>query len=202
MASSCSGIPPLTTPSGYIAPLHSGYSPCKITISVLTGQTINITLIDYGTRALLGDASSAGIPHSVTSCEKYATIGDVTKGHNDVICSGVEPVRRVFSSKTNRVHVELYNNVKGETKYILYYEGKCILYVFRQKSKTFVTSHIFNKKKHLFIGFSSYRRKMYLIMMLVTIYHGGFSCNVLIKYEIETKTLEERRDKKSILVTH
>jgi len=86
-------------------------------ISAQPGQTINISIIDFGTET--GGSNLFSCP------VVYGYIRERALGINYTICNGHRRERALYSSKTNTVEVQILpRNIRGDNNFVLKYFGK------------------------------------------------------------------------------
>ena len=88
-------------------------------ISAQPGQTINISIIDFGTNTKSSNLVSCPVV--------YGYIRETALGINHTICQGRHRERALYSSKTNVVAVQIRTrNARGDNNFVLKYIGNLI----------------------------------------------------------------------------
>jgi len=123
----------VTQSAGYIASVITaetqsssscGSSKCPWKIEVESGQTINVTLLDF---ALEQRASSSAVGYvSAENCFRYAVIKESPSHRSFPVCGGHGRTQFVYSSVTNviEVHVVSPEVFSQKGQFLVYYEGK------------------------------------------------------------------------------
>ena len=73
-----------------------------ITYYLTLGQTINITVYDFG---LLSSRSNP--VHTALYCDKYLIIREPTTEHETIVCGGDHRINTIYTSQTNVVDLIL-----------------------------------------------------------------------------------------------
>lgn len=108
---------------GYLASIVTdeygfGSTRCPWVISVATGRTINITLVDFGV--------ATRYPEPRNTCHVYAKIRETYLPSEFTVCGGYTRERHVYLSQSPRVDIVIANIrfTEEQIYFILKYEGK------------------------------------------------------------------------------
>lgn len=101
-------------------------------IQVKPGQTINISLFDFGSEGASGENDVAVVPRPLTQCHVYAMIRERTvhRMRNITVCGTKSRERNVYLSLTNSVEIGLVvtggkdrEKVRNPPFFLIKYEG-------------------------------------------------------------------------------
>jgi len=130
------GVAHVTRPTGYIASVITaetqsssscGSSKCPWKVEVESGQTINVTLLDFALEQRAAGASSSGVGYvSAENCFRYAVIKESPSHRSFPVCGGHGRSQFVYSSMTNviEIHVVSPEVFSQKGQFLIYYEGK------------------------------------------------------------------------------
>ena len=131
------GVAHVTRPAGYIASVITaetqsssscGSSKCPWKVEVESGQTINVTLLDFALeQRAAGASSSSGVGYvSAENCFRYAVIKESPSHRSFPVCGGHGRSQFVYSSMTNviEIHVVSPEVFSQKGQFLIYYEGK------------------------------------------------------------------------------
>jgi len=125
----------VTHPAGYIASVITaetqssyscGSSKCPWKIEVESGQTINVTLLDFALEQRAAGASASAGYVSAENCFRYAVIKESPSHRSIPICGGNGRTQAAYSSVTNviEVHVVSPEVFSQRGQFLIYHEGK------------------------------------------------------------------------------
>ena len=90
-------------------------------IEVEPSQKINLTLFDFFARE---SPSSSNLP-----CTEYVVLREDLTGEVESVCRGVERVRHIYTSTTNRLEVEFpHAQSNTDVYFAVYYEGEFLFF--------------------------------------------------------------------------
>jgi len=135
------GVSHVTRSAGYIASVITaetqsssscGSSKCPWKIEVESGQTINVTLLDFAlAQRAAGAASGSGVGYvSAENCFRYAVIKESPSHRSFPVCGGHGRSQFVYSSVTNviEIHVVSPEVFSQKGQFLIYYEGQYTLH--------------------------------------------------------------------------
>ena len=127
----------VTRPAGYIASVITaetqsssscGSSKCPWKIEVESGQTINVTLMDFSWKQRAGGSTpSTGAGYvSADNCFRYAVIKESPAHRSFPVCGGHGRTQFVYSSVTNviEIHVVSPEVFSQKGQFLIFYEGQ------------------------------------------------------------------------------
>jgi len=125
------GAAHVTRSAGYIASVLTaetqstsscGSSKCPWKIEVESGQTINVTLLDFAREQR---SSSSGSYVSAENCFRYAVIKEAPSHRSFPVCGGHGRSQSVYSSVSNviEIHVVSPEVFSQKGQFLIYYEG-------------------------------------------------------------------------------
>lgn len=104
-----------------------GSGACPWAIQVLPGQTINLTLIDFGVWGRhASSATDMGSGSRSLYCHKYAVIHEGDPVQETTVCASSLRTKNIYMSKSNKIEIILPRPVGDQPvpKFLIHYEGR------------------------------------------------------------------------------
>jgi len=139
------GVAHVTRSAGYIASVITaetqsssscGSSKCPWKIEVESGQTINVTLLDFALAQRAAGSSSSVVGYvSAENCFRYAVIKESPSHRSYPVCGGHGRSQLVYSSVTNviEIHVVSPEVFSQKGQFLIYYEGQSDVLVYHRR---------------------------------------------------------------------